>query len=210
MSIASYSELKTAIAAWQNKTSLTAYLADFITLAEAKFNRRLRTMDMEAVQSPVAIGADVGDEANIITPNTNFLAVKSIWTTGADQRSLEQKTLEYIQRMPVNAGVPKYYAFKATPLGGAKRIVFNATGATVTLVYYSKIPALSNAGPTNWLLLESPDLYLYAGIEQAAIYLKDDAAEKKYGDKANALIEELNSRDTANQLGGGPLVARAR
>jgi len=209
MAITNYSELKTAIAAWQNKTSLTAYLADFVTLSEAKFNRRLRTMDMEAVYT-VAIGADIVDEPEIITPPTNFLEIKAIWSTGEEQRSLEQKTLEFIARRPSAAGRPHYYAFKATPLGGAKRIVFDSSGATVTLVYYSKLVPLSDSAPSNWLLSESPDLYLYAGIEQAAIYLKDEAAEKKYAALANGLIEEMNSRNVANQLGGGPLVARAR
>ena len=47
MSITNYSELQTAVAAWINRTDLTALLPDFITLAESKLNRRLRTRYQE-------------------------------------------------------------------------------------------------------------------------------------------------------------------
>ena len=198
MAITNYGELKTAIAAWQNKTSLTSYLADFVTLAEAKFNRRLRVNEMETVLAETAIASDV------VARPAGMVAIKSIWSTGDDQRTLEPKTLEFIVRRPSLAARPQFYAWSGSNLQ------FYPSSGSVAAIYYTKVPALSDGSPTNWLLSASPDLYLYAGIEQAAIYLKDEAAEKKYAGLANGLIEELNSRDVANQISGGPLVARAR
>jgi len=38
MSIATYSELQTAVADWMHRTDLTAKIPDFITLAESRIN----------------------------------------------------------------------------------------------------------------------------------------------------------------------------
>ena len=42
MAITTYAELKTAIANWLNREDLTSVIPDFISLAEADFNRKLR------------------------------------------------------------------------------------------------------------------------------------------------------------------------
>ena len=47
MAITTYAELKTAIADFLNRDDLTSVSADFITLAEADINRRVRHWRME-------------------------------------------------------------------------------------------------------------------------------------------------------------------
>jgi len=42
MALTTYSELKTSIADWLNRSDLTTQIADFIALTEADFNSKLR------------------------------------------------------------------------------------------------------------------------------------------------------------------------
>jgi hypothetical protein len=44
MALDTYSNLKTTIANYLNRSDLTAYLGDFITLTEARLNRELRVI----------------------------------------------------------------------------------------------------------------------------------------------------------------------
>ncbi len=46
MAITSYSTLQTSIGDWLNRADLTAVIPDFITLAEAQFNRNIRHRKM--------------------------------------------------------------------------------------------------------------------------------------------------------------------
>lgn len=196
MSVTTYAELKSAIASWANRTDLTTQLDDFVTLAEAKINRRLRVNEMETALAETAIASDV------VARPAGMVAIKAIWVTGANQRTLEQKTLEYIVRQPSSSSTPQFYAWSAANLH------FYPSSGSVAAVYYTKVPALS-AG-VNWLLTACPDLYLWASLEQAAIFLRDTEALGIMGGKADSLIEELNGRSVANQISGGPLVARVR
>ena len=46
MAITTYSELKSAVADWLLRDDLTSVIPSFISLAEAKFNRRIRDYRM--------------------------------------------------------------------------------------------------------------------------------------------------------------------
>ena len=56
MAFSNYTELQTSVADWLDRDDLTARIPDFITLAEARFNRllRIRSMETEAEQVTVA------------------------------------------------------------------------------------------------------------------------------------------------------------
>lgn len=196
MTISNYSELKTAITSnWANRTDLAARVGEFITLSEAKFNRRLRVSDMETALSETAI------VSGAIARPAGMVGIKAIWRTN-DQKDLEAKTLQQIMQAPSTDDRPRFYAWSGANL------VFNHTGGSVAAVYYTKVPALSDSVTTNWLLTDHPDLYLWAGLEQAAIYIRDEAGVVFFGGKCDALIEELNGVSVAKQF-AGKLVARA-
>ena len=42
MAITNYTELKSSLADWLNRSDLTTVIPDFITLAESQFNREIR------------------------------------------------------------------------------------------------------------------------------------------------------------------------
>lgn len=185
MSISTFSELKTAIAAWRHRTDLTSVLNDFVALAESKFNRKLRTRQQETDFS--------GTPTNFeITLPTDFLAFRRVWRT-EDSQDLIVRPLDQIRLNQV-AGYTTAYA-----LGD---VMVTDGSSQLTGVYFAKIPALSDSNTTNWLLTAYPDVYLAAGLAEASFYVKDVEAAAMWTAKADALISEINRTAHKDQFSG--------
>ena len=167
MPITTYSELQTAISGFLNRSDLTSVIPDFISLAEADLNRRVRHWRMEA-RTTITIDARFED-----LPSDWLETVRFHLTTG-DTHAMEPASQAEMIRMRQarqdSAGRPAYYS-----LTGGQFEFFPTPDATYTgeLVYLAKIPALSVGAPTNWLLTQAPDAYLYGSLVQANPYLKD-------------------------------------
>lgn len=169
MSITTYDELKSAIANWLNRDDLTAVIPDFISLAEADFNRKIRHYKMlDRVDATL-------DSRYVQLPPDWLETVRMSITSGTTFR-LEAITVDdmlgYREDTQDNAGRPKYF----THIGEAIE-VFPTPDAeyAMQLAYYGQIPALSDSTTYNWLLQSDPDIYLYGALLQSAPYLQDDA-----------------------------------
>ena len=165
MSITTYSELKTAIANWLNRDDLTTVIPDFISLAEARIARDLRHWKQEK-----RVTTDV-DERYENLPN-DFIEIRQIQhTAGGAISSISSVEMEKLRGVSDVAGKPKYTRLTAD------QIEFYPTPDTsynISMLYYGRIPALSDAEPDNWLLRDAPDVFLYGALLQSAPYLLDD------------------------------------
>ena len=203
MSITSYTTLKSAIADWLLRDDLTAVIPSFISLAEAKFNRRIR--DYRMVKRANA-EFDAG-----------YAAVPADWlqTVRFQLNTSPITTLEYVTpdqaaeevRRYVAAGQPRFF----TVIGKQFQLV-PAPDGTIQgeLTYHAKIPALSDSVADNWLLDVAPDVYLYGALMEAAPYL-DDA--EKMGVWANLLeqaMQALRIEGERSSIGSSSLRMRAR
>ncbi len=197
MTIATYTELQAAVIAWTHRDGDTAYAAlvpDFIRLAEARFNRQLRTKGMETALASTAL------VSGALTLPAGFLAFKELRSDGDSDYTLQPATLEWLRDQPSTSGRPTKFAVTNT------EVVCNGAGSIVG-TYYKEIPALaSNA--TNWLLTSHPDLF--ASLEESGLYTMDEERSRLWAARANYLLEQVQSSDIGNQLNGGPLTARAR
>ena len=73
MALNTYTELKASIANWLNRSDLTTEIAgDFIALAEADFNAKLRIRQMEQID-------DVTIDGENVTVPTGFISVRSFY-----------------------------------------------------------------------------------------------------------------------------------
>lgn len=171
MAITTYSELRTAVADWLNRTDLTAVIPSFISLAEAQFQRdeRLRTRD-----SIVRATATLDEQFEALPADyiemVNF-QVNDQQPFGRLQFLTLNQMDEY-KRSFSSPGVPKYYTIVGNQIEMLP--IPAAPGYQGEMTYYAKIPALSDSNPTNWLLTKNPDVYLYGTLVQTAPYLKDD------------------------------------
>lgn len=205
MAITSYSTLQTSIGDWLNRADLTAVIPDFITLAEAKFNRNIRhrkmverataTLDSEYSAVP-------GDwlESIRFQINTNPITVMEF--VSPDQAAM-------LKGANSASGKPIYY----TQIGQQFQVIpapDSGSAYTGELTYYAKIPALTVSNTSNWLLVEAPDLYLYGSLLQAAPYLQDDQRITVWGALYDRALSDLKVSDERSRMSTSALRMRAR
>ncbi len=198
MTITTYATLKTAIADFLNRDDLTSVIPTFIALAEADMQRKLRHWRME-VRATAQL-------------NTQFSAIPADWietirfylTTGETSRLELISQAEMIDRKEADGNVngrPYYYA-----MTGSQFELYPIPDGTYAseLLYFAKIPALSDSATTNWLLTNAPDAYLYGALIHSAPYLKDDARIQVWAALYQSAIDNLNtSSNDARHSGTG-------
>ena len=203
MALSTYSELKASVADWLNRSDLTAAIPDFIALAEAQMERKLRTRQMISRAT-----ATVNTEYSALPDD--FLEVKSLKLQTNPVTPLQFETIDSLDNLStqyLSAGKPRFFSI----VGGQIRTVPIAdTSYTAELVYYAKLSKLSDSNTTNWLLTASPDIYLYGALMQAAPYLKDDARIGTWSQMYLTALQDLQTADDRGSTSGGALIARAR
>ena len=205
MAITTYSELQQAVIDWVNNPEITQSVTTFITLAEAKLNRELRTRDMliraEAITTNefVAVPSDFLENYSLELNMSNIGPQQSLAFIGP----LEAKVLKANKI----TGLARYY----TMIDGAFEILpAPATNTDIILTYYQKIPALSGSQTTNWLLTKSPDLYLYSTLLEAAPYLKDTVNMQVWMAARQQIIDAVMLESERAMRPSTQLVARKR
>jgi len=187
MALDSYSSLKSSLQDWlQGRTDLATVSEDCIALAEADFNRTLRVREMETSSTLTPSSGEA-------TLPTDYLAWRTVTALTDPRRELEYVAPSYIEDEygDREAGTPAFFTIR----GSTILIVPYPTG-NVRLDYFQKIPALSDANTSNWLLEAYPNLYLYQSLKHLAVYLDNDAAAQKYAGLANGAMEALTYDDS--------------
>lgn len=203
MAITTYAELKTAIGDWLNRDDLDSVIPNFISLAEAQFNRSIRHRKMVT-----------RSDATLDTP---YFAVPSDWlqTIRFQLNTNPVTPLLFVtpeqaleESMVYSAGQqPLFY----TTIGEQFQVVPSPDSSyDAELLYYAKIPALSDSATTNWLLTESPDLYLYGALTQSAPYLKEDDRINVWAGLYQRLIDDMMLADERARIGSSKLKTRIR
>jgi hypothetical protein len=203
MAITTYSELKTAVADWLNRSDLTAAIPNFIALAEAQMNRQIRHRKM-------VTRADA-------TLDTPYFAVPSDWLENIRFQLNTNPVTPLVYQTPEQitetsqvysaANQPMFY----TMVGQQFQVVPAPSGSFDSeLLYYAKIPALSDTNTTNWLLTEAPDVYLYATLTQTAPYLKEDERINTWAGLYQTLVNDMKVADERARIGSSKLTPRIR
>ncbi len=160
MTIPDYASLLVDAGEYTGREDIAHNFPRFLGLAELKLNRGLRVADMEVTDTIALIDGD-----GTLAPD--FLEAREVRNAaGIPIRavSLQQLTNGYMDR----SGTPAGYAIvgnsvKARPVSDRH----------LSVTYYSRIPALTLSSPTNWLLEKAPDVYLFALVNEIAIWGKD-------------------------------------
>ena len=200
MAITTYSELQTAISNWLDRPDLASIIPDFIALAEAKFNRRLRTMEMENRATTETIAGQT-----FYSLPDDALAITNIQLNTDPKTVLERYTKEQIDReYATGTGQPRVFTLNANQIELAPSPDSNYE---LEISYYEEIPALSDENTTNWLLDQAPDLYLYGAMMEAAPYIKDTNAMTVWTQKYEATLQRIMDMDLEDKWSTGPLTS---
>lgn len=203
MAITNFSELKSAIADTLNRSDLTSVIPHFITLAEANFNRNLRTRQMIA-------RSDASIDSQYTALPSDFEEMRSFYLKTNPVTELKFLPIEDMQRMKSDylesvTGKPKYFSI----IGDTVEMLPSPDGAyTAELIYHAKIPVLSDSNTTNWLLTSYPDAYLYGSLIHSAPYLKDDARISLWDQLLTNVVLSINLANERAEFSGGVLRAR--
>ena len=205
MTITTYSALKTAIADFLNRDDLTSVVPTFIALAEARFNRDLRTWRQET-----RVTVSLTGQYNAVIP-ADFAQPIRLQLLNGPTAELEPISVSQMLEMRADrndmTGVPTHYA-----ITGGQLEIFPTPAETysASLVYYAKVPALSDVATSNWLLTDAPDVYLYGALVHSAPYLKDDARVAIWESLHASAVMALNVQSQNVKYGGTGLRMRVR
>ena len=203
MALATYADLQTSIAAWLKRSDLTSIIPDFITLAEARIARDLRlrrqvvttSLSTVAGTQSVSLPSDFLEAENISLSSTTPPGALSVVTPEILDRKYPEN---YV------TGQPRVY----TVLGD--KVLFGPTPDavyTVSLDYYQRFAALS-VTPTNWLLTNHPNIYLFAALAEGAPYLMEDERAPLWESKYQADVQKLQQMDDAALRSGSAMRVR--
>ena len=204
--ITNYANLQTTIADFLNRDDLTSVIPTFIQLAEAQMNRDLRHWRMEVRAS----GQQSGGDAYMQIPADWVETIRFHITDGGTKPLdlISRKALEDKRAGNENmSGTPRYYThadsqFELYPTP-------NATTNT-ELLYFAKIPSLSDSNTTNWLLEDAPDVYLYGALIHSSPYLAEDERVGVWAQMYSAAVSQLNDKSEKSRMSGSGLTVKIR
>lgn len=166
-----------------------------VARAEAIFNRDLRVPRMET-EVQISVTSEQTELPN------DFLQLRQVYAEGSPDNpltSMSPQTLRKTYRG--RSGTVCAYAIEN------RRIVVAPVGEeTITLLYYARIPALTDDNPSNWLIEEHPDIYLHQCLAILFEKTGDLVRAERNLAVATKLIEDANATGRKNRWGAGPLV----
>ena len=192
MAISNYSELKSAIADWLDRTDLTDSISDFITLAEARHKRdfKLRRMETRVTANTIA-------DTEYYTLPDQYVAMRNIQLNTDPKTSLEYLTPEQMDRIYAGSmkGKPRAYSIIGNDI---QLRPIPDSAYEIEILYFKHFTALSDSAPTNEMLTNNPDIYLYGSLVEAEPYLQNDKRIQTWAsfyDRAKKDIIDSNERD---------------
>lgn len=216
MSLANYSDLKTAFGTWLNRSGdslITNNAGDFVTLCESRLNfgggepgEQFYTPPLRVRQMEGRFTATPTDE--YLALPTDFMEMREIKVNTNPETHLTYVTPQQFAEAASSqdSGTPRVY----TIVGDAFRLGPNPTAdLTVELDYYQKIPALSDSNTTNWLLTACPNAYLYGSLLEAAILIPlPETDTLRFFALFQAAVKGFQRQDRMARHGAAALIMR--
>jgi hypothetical protein len=199
MSIATYSELNTAVANWLDRDDLTDRIPEFIVLCEARFNRLLRIRAMEYKQT----ASTVSGQRNLALP-TGFIQMRNLQMNETPIVPMQYVTPEIYDRLygSTLTGTPQMYTIIADeiqlgPIPGS--------ALTIEMLFYKKFDALTTVATTNWMIINAPDVYLYGCLLEAEPFIMNDPRMQLWATAFKQAITDMQEQDNKDRHSGSAL-----
>jgi hypothetical protein len=199
--ITNYATLQSAIADYLNRADLTAQIQTFIQFCEADLNTRLRSREM-------IVNATATSDGQFVALPPDWLEAINMMIVGG-QSPLRYITPDEADTI-IKAQTYTSTRFYSMTTGIIELVPPAVDDITIDMVYYGKIPALSDANTTNWLLTKAPDVYLYGALTHAAPFLMDDQRMAVFSQIYLARVQSLQDESQKALHSGSPLISRPR
>lgn len=195
MALANYTDLQSSIAAWLSRGDLAAMIPDFVALAEADIRTDVRLRPTFTTLATV--------------PGQDFLDLPADWLEFVYLK-FDGEPLDYSPpdrlRGDQHSGPWRQYSIE-----GRRLLLPNASDqvATLDVAYHARLAPLATT-PTNWLLTDHPNVYLWRSLYYALVYLQDDARAQGMAALYAAEIDKLPRSEAKGRASGSPLRIRTR
>lgn len=199
MRISTYHQLKAAVVDLLTKSTAAASLDRDIQMAESRMNRLLRSREMETRAAAilscgiahVPVPADFG--------GVRYFKVTSVQPPHLVRPQSPQQIGTHQQSAP---GLPQFFAivadnFQLSPTP--------AIDYTAEISYYKKVPPLTEDMPSNWVLSNHPDCYLFGAAFYASQKQQDWERAANFEKFFIQAFAEIESADAHDRWSGGPL-----
>jgi len=163
MALANYDDIQATALDYMERAGQTGKTADWVTLAEAKLNRKLGAVEVDATLTGVLASRVIDVSAlAIVEPIALFVS-----PVGDDEREIQQQangTFPYID----TDGEPRIWCMDGTDINFDRKL---DQAYPFRLVYRQRFALATTS--TNWLLTNHPDVYLAAVMMWGAGYNSD-------------------------------------
>lgn len=199
MAFTNYNDLKTTVANYLGRSDLTTAIPDFISMAELRLQRELRTRQMLKSSTTSTTGGD----ARVALP-LDFLKIRDLHVQGSPRTPINYLSPSSFTRdAPADeSGKPVYYTILASEFQFAPK---PDTAYTLEILYYAKPTALSDNNQSNIFLANYYDALLYASLLEAEPYLVNDARTQTWATLYDRAIKNISDADQGSEYSGIPL-----
>ena len=200
MALATYSDLQTSVANYLGRSDLTSQIPDFISLAELRLSRDIRTRRMlKTATATMTVG-----DATVGLPS-DFLAIRDVYIQGSPRTVVNfvRPSAFSANRPADEAGLPTLYTLRSNEFEFAPK---PDSAYVVQMLYYFKPTALSVSNTSNEFMANYPDALLYGSLLEAEPYLMNDARTTTWANLYNQAIDRINTSDEESEFSGVPLV----
>ena len=203
MAIATYSELKIAIANWLRNDELVPRVPEFIALAEDRIaqDERFRVRAMET-------STDLTISATEVALPTGFISARRLYIDGNPKKRVGFIAPEdfWIRNAANQTSLPKWFTIEG------ENIVFGPspdTTYTGKLLYWKRFDALANDTDTNWILTNARGLLLYGALIEAGTYFPNDPRVQNWMAAYEDEVRKVQKANRRDRYSGAPLIARS-
>jgi len=190
----SYSNLKAALRNRSHRSDMPDdLLDDFIDLAEADMNQRLRVKEM-LVRATATSGSD-----EFLALPTGFIRMRTMYAlSGGTKHEVDFRVPKTLKRQ-AGSGIPTQYAV-------GSQLEFNRIPSTMTfsMDYYKRLTPLDDTNTVNDILTFFPQVYFYGALKHLYDWTDQDAQHAKYLTMFNQEITDTNKADKKDAIGPAP------
>jgi hypothetical protein len=178
MALNTYSALKTAVAAWINRTDLTDNLADIITMAEALISADMSNSEtMTVTESSI----NLAQGASSFTLPLAARGLRTLKCTSPDTKHVSVVTYEDLVSQtlldPSATGAPDFAAIagngSAAGLLSVRVHPVADQAYVLEATYPAGLTALSDSNTSNFVLARAPTVYFTATMYEAYLFAQD-------------------------------------
>lgn len=158
--ITDYTSLLSNVSDYLGDTSKVASYPTYVQMFESHANRKLQVREQQVSTSLTLTAGSSPLPADYL----NWRSV--LWTGVTPYKELKWIDPAYLDAIsPVQtSGNPQYFLIRGTTISVRRSV----STSPLQFDYFATIPALTALAPTNWLLLDSPDVYLAGVLVEAA------------------------------------------